>query len=166
MKRKIALITLVSMLLGVGICLAQAPDARWWNNPDAAGRLSITAADKSRLEALYAQSQRKMIDLKSAVAKERLDLDAALNNPKSTDAALKERYQSLTRAQNALAQERFNFIIQTRQVLGHERFAIFKTMFEERRHERMNKWRERRSREGAAGQGPQTRGGDPSLWGE
>ena len=153
MKRKIALFVMVAMIAGGGICLAQAGDARWWTNPDVARKLSLTETEKARLDSLHSASLLKRIDLKSAVAKERLNLDSALNNPKSTDAMLKEQYQKLTRAQNALAAERFNFIIQVRQVLGHERFAVFKSSFEERRRGRYQDRQGRGMRRGGTGQG-------------
>jgi len=97
MKKIIAVLAMTALFFGAGICLAGERDGRWWANPDVAGKLALTVTEKARLDALHEASLRKRIDLKAAVAKERLDMDSALNNPKSTDAALKERYQGLTR---------------------------------------------------------------------
>lgn len=145
----------LALFFSAGVCLAQTRDFRWWTNVDTARRLALTEAEKARLDSLHAASLRKRIDLKAAVAKERLDMDSALNNPKSTDAALKERYQGLTRAQNALAAERFNFLIQVRQIIGPERFSTFKSTFEEKRRGRHQERRDQgQRRRGVDGTGP------------
>lgn len=164
MKIKIAAITLFLAFFGIGLGFAQVNDSRWWADPNVASKLSITEAEKAKLDSFYDASQKRRIDLKSAVAKARLDLDASLENPKSSDAALKANYQRLTQAQNALAYERFNFIVQIRQVLGPQRFAAFKSVFDERRHDRMNRWRENGGERRGGGMGPQSSAGNPSRW--
>lgn len=166
MKKIIAVLAMTALFFGAGICLAGERDGRWWANPDVAGKLALTVTEKARLDALHEASLRKRIDLKAAVAKERLDMDSALNNPKSTDAALKERYQGLTRAQNALAAERFNFLIEVRQVIGPARFSTFKSTFEENRRGRFQERREQGKHREGRGMGAGSRGGGSSLEGE
>ncbi len=163
MMKKIVLSTLILLFLGAAAGLAQPPEARWWNKPEVAKRLALTDADKSRLEAVFTESQRRRIELRSAVAKERFDLDTALADPKAGDQALAERYQRVIAAQNALASERFAFILKTRQILGPARFQTLKSIFEDWRKEHAGEWRGRGPRKGA-GPPPYPDGDGPPAW--
>jgi hypothetical protein len=60
---------------------------------------------------LFIQTRRKMIDLRSAVARERLELNILMDKETMDEDAVKGQFKKLGRAGARLAAERFRFIL-------------------------------------------------------
>jgi len=65
---------------------------------------------------------RRMIDLNSAVEKERFDLYNLLENKTGNDAEVIEQFNNLGKARSAIALERLRYLLQVREILGLKRF--------------------------------------------
>lgn len=136
-----------AILVLIVACLA-APSAfamygakgKWWTRPEVAQKLSLSDEEKARLDELYVESERKRIDLKSAVAKQRFDLTQVMENPESGEKEIMEQYDTLQKAQDELAAERFRFLLGVRSTIGAERFRRLSEMFEEFRRNRAARW--------------------------
>ena len=88
-----------------------------------------------------------MIDLKSEVEKERLELDILLESKEANMELISERYNSLEKARTKLSRERFALLIEIRDIIGVERFQELKSMHHERYGDRDRRKRQFRDRD-------------------
>ena len=80
-----------------------------------------------------------MIDLKTEVEKERLELDIILDQQDANKDRISERYDSLEKARAKLSKERFGLLIEVREIIGAERFQELKTMHRSRTRNKMDR---------------------------
>jgi Spy/CpxP family protein refolding chaperone len=107
---------------------------KWWNDNSMAEELHLTDSERNRLNEKYVEGRRKMIDLMSAVEKERLELDIALDNPDADKARINEHYAKLEKARAELSKARFDLIIEMRDIIGVGRFQTLQDMHRSRRN--------------------------------
>ena len=112
---------------------------KWWNNSSMADELKLTESEKKRLDEKYIEGRRKMIDLKSAVEKERLELDFALERQDTDKTRIKDHYDRLEKARTELSKARFGLLIEMRDIIGVERFQTLKQMHRSRTRDK-NSW--------------------------
>lgn len=129
-KRFAVWITAVFLLLwplrGFG---QEAPEGKWWYAPDIAAALKLTPEEVRRLDDLYADSRRQLIDLKRSVEKERFELDQLLEGRKINDQAVKKQHRKLEDARTGLSSEYLRFMVETRRIIGHDRFQQLKQIY-------------------------------------
>jgi Spy/CpxP family protein refolding chaperone len=114
----IILFALTSDALG----LDGAPRGKWWRDSSISKKLNLTEKESQKIDTLFVESMRSMIDLKSAVEKERFELRNLLENKTGNDAEVKEQFKNLEKARSAIAIERLQFLISIREILGIKRF--------------------------------------------
>jgi len=123
-------ILLVIFLIAPLIAAGQdVPSGKWWYNPKIQKNLNLSQKEVGKLDALFANSRRKLIKLKSEVEKEQFELDQLLSQKKENDKAVKKQFDKLEKARNNLANERLEFVIGVRNILGSERFQQLKTNY-------------------------------------
>lgn len=128
----IILFALTSNALGID----GAPRGKWWHASLMSKKLNLTEKESQTIDALFIESMRRMIDLKSAVEKERFELRNLLENKIGNDAAVKEQFKNLEKARSAIAIERLQFLISIREILGIKRFRELSSSSENFRKER------------------------------
>ena len=106
---------------------------KWWNNSSMAEELHLTDSERNSLDEKYVENRRKMIDLKSAVEKERLELDIALDSKDADKSQINEHYAKLEKARAELSKARFDLIIEMRDIIGVDRFQTLQDMHRSRR---------------------------------
>ena len=126
-KAWFALLLLV-VFLPATIMAQEMMHGKWWNDSSMAEKLHLTDSEKNRLDEKYIEGRRKMIDLKSTVEKERLELDFALDNQDENKAQINEHYDRLEKARTELSKARFGLLIEMRDIIGVERFQTLKEM--------------------------------------
>ena len=112
---------------------ARMPYAKWWRLPSTAKDLNLNDQEKQDLDNLFIESRRALIDLKSVVEKERLELDRLMEQSTLDEGAVMERFQKLEKARAALSAERFRFLLEVRKILGPDRYQGLKVLFMEDR---------------------------------
>lgn len=112
------------------------PGGEWWKMPQVADKLALTQGEKEKLDTMYLQHRRQMIDLRSQIEKERLELEHLLDNSTFDAAACMGRFKKLQEAHANLTTERFRFLVQVRELLGPERFQQLKAEFQQPRMKR------------------------------
>ena len=117
---------------------ARMPLGKWWHTPRVAEQLNLNGREKEQLDELFIQTRRKMIDLRSAVARERLELSILMDKETMDEDAVKGQFKKLGQARASLATERFYFILAVRKILGAARFQSLKTLFWESRGKRLH----------------------------
>jgi len=113
-----------------------APPGRWWRMPRVAEALKLTDEQKSRLDKLFVDSRRHLIDLRSGVEKERFELINLFESESLDDAAVTQQFNKLQTARTKLDAERLNFFLEVRKILGLEGFQKLRFMhrqFKERK---------------------------------
>ena len=108
---------------------ARMPLGKWWHTPRVAEQLNLNGREKEQLDELFIQTRRKMIDLRSAVARERLELSILMDKETMDEDAVRVQFKKLGQARASLAAERFRFILAVRKILGAARFQSLKTLF-------------------------------------
>jgi Spy/CpxP family protein refolding chaperone len=122
----LAVIFLVAPVIAAG---QDVPAGKWWYNPKIQENLNLSKAEIAKLDSMFADSRRKLINLKSDVEHEQFELDQLLGKKKVNDADVKKQFQKLEIARKNLANERLQFVIGVRNLLGANRFQQLKSNY-------------------------------------
>ena len=114
----------------------ELPHGKWWRMGRAAEQLGLSDGERRELDDLFVQNRRTLIELKSALEKERFELDNLIERPSFDRAASMAQFKKLERARADLAAERFRFLLEVRNILGFERYQQLKSWFREFRENR------------------------------
>jgi Spy/CpxP family protein refolding chaperone len=118
---------------------ARMPLGKWWHMPRVAEQLNLNGREKEQLDELFTKTRRKMIELRSAVERERLELSILMDKETMDEDAVKGQFKRLGQARASLAAERFRFILAVRKILGATRFQSLKMLFWESREKRLHR---------------------------
>lgn len=123
-KRKLFLCIFIVLIALTSAAFARdnAPGGKWWHDSLTSKKLNLNEKEIQKLDAIFTESMRRMIDLKSAVEKERFELRNLLENNIGNDAAIREQFKNLEKARSTIAFERLQFLIKVREILGIKRF--------------------------------------------
>lgn len=138
-KKAWFVLVMLAVLLPSTLLAQEMMHGKWWNNSEVADELKLTDSERKILEEKYTDGRRKMIDLKSEVEKERLELDIVLENQDASKSQIVERYDNLENARKKLSKERFGLLIEVREVIGAERFQSLKEMHRSRTRDKMDR---------------------------
>lgn len=128
---------------GPGKSQIPMPPGKWWKTPQAAEELSLTVQEQERMDTMYLEHRRRMIDLRSQVQKKRLELEQIMDSQAFDKSACMEAFKKLQEASDKLAMERFKFLVQVRELLGLERFQELKSEFQRHRMKQSHSKRDR-----------------------
>jgi len=135
-------LTFLLLMIAPGVVTAvEVPPGKWWHAPQVSRRLDLRAYEKQKLDELFVESRRKLIDLKSRVEREQFELEAALEKVPLDEAGIMDQGKKLENARAALGVEQLHFLIQIRKILGPERFQQLKRLYREFRYKRRNQRR-------------------------
>ncbi|MDY6990781.1 MAG: periplasmic heavy metal sensor [Thermodesulfobacteriota bacterium] len=109
----------------------EIPPGKWWRLPRVAEHLNLSGEEKSQLDELFLQSRRRLIDLKSALERERFELDNLLEQETLDEKGVMDRFRKLEKARSVLADERFRSLLEARKILGFERYQQLKILVRE-----------------------------------
>jgi len=144
--KKVTIFTLICLLAASGIGLARGPrgmeglkmpHGKWWRMPEVTRKLELTSEEQQKLDDLFVQSRRRMIDLKSNVQKEGLELEVILDQQNFDESACIDRFKKFQDARTNLTREQFRFLVKVRKLLGLDRYRQLKTEFRDRPMHRM-----------------------------
>ncbi|MDY6843374.1 MAG: periplasmic heavy metal sensor [Thermodesulfobacteriota bacterium] len=110
---------------------------KWWRIPRLAEYLALSEEEKAKLDNMFVENRRTLIDLKSALEKEQFELDNLLDKQSFDEDAIMKQFKKLEKAQSSLTHERFRFLLKVRNILGHERFNRLKATFKEYRERKL-----------------------------
>ena len=128
---------LLALVLSPTIATGQkVPAGKWWQVPRLADELNLTDEQKQQLDELHLNNRRRLIELKSNVERERLELGNLLESQTLDEVAVVRQFEKLENARTTMATERFRYFIQVRKTIGYDRFQRLKTVFREIRRER------------------------------
>lgn len=117
------------------------PPGRWWERPQVAEQLALTAEQKARLEALSVENARGMIDVKGAVEKAELDLRVAAEAEPFDAAKVRAAFRTVQQARTRLENERFEALLRVREVLSAEQWRQLRELTRDAVRERVQERR-------------------------
>jgi len=138
-KKSLFILILLVVFLPSTILAQEMMHGKWWNNSAVADELKLTDSERKTLDEKYTESRRKLIDLKSEVEKERLELDIFLDKQDTIKNQIVEQYDRLENARANLSKERFGLLIEVREIIGVERFRDLKAIHRSKAGNKMNR---------------------------
>jgi Spy/CpxP family protein refolding chaperone len=149
---------LLALMFSPAVTFGQkVPRGKWWQMPQLSEQLNLSEEQNNQLDELYLNNRRNLIDLKSTVERERLELENIIDQQALDEAAAVQQFKKLEAARANLAAERFRYFLQVRKTIGYERFQSLKTHF--------RKFRRQRKRHGYQDEGETGRKGRPDKRG-
>jgi len=129
----IGMLVCTAMLFGT-VVQARGDDlspGRWWMQPDLATQLSLSKKEKKALDNLFSRNRIALIDLRSSLEKERLEMQDILERDPLDEAALFAQQRRVQEKRQKLSDERFKYLLGVRKILGADRFRTLAGKYEE-----------------------------------
>jgi Spy/CpxP family protein refolding chaperone len=131
-KLAAALATII--ILGVAAPLLAAPGdgvpaGKWWQQPEVVRTLSLSAAQQSRLEAIFVATANDLIDLKTQVEKDAMALRAEIDRPDATRENALAYARRLNESRGQLFERELGMMLEMRSVLSREQWQRFRQEF-------------------------------------
>lgn len=114
----------------------ELPLGKWWTIDKIAEPMALTKEMRDKLDALYLETRSRLIDLKSSVEREQLNLDRLMLQEPLSETEVMAQFKKLDAARGALNAERFHHVVQERVLLGRDRFEKLEKLFREMRPKR------------------------------
>ena len=102
---------------------------KWWYMPEFSEKLNVSDEQKQQLNTLYLDNRRKLIELRSDLKKEGLELSNLVEQEPLNETAVMEAFHRLDTVRSKLSEERFQYILGVRKVLGQEKFQELQATF-------------------------------------
>lgn len=113
------------------------PPGKWWKMPKLAEALSLSNEEQGKLDNLFIQNRRQLIDLKSGLERQKFELELVLDNKNFDETACMNQFRKLQDARANLAAERFKYVVEVRKLLGLDRFQKIKSNYNRRMNRKM-----------------------------
>lgn len=102
---------------------------RWWRLPQVSQRLDLTEEHRRRLDDLFLQNRRKLIEMRSGLERDRFDLEALIDREPLDEGAVMAQVKRLQATRSELAIEKFHYFLEVRKILGIERFRRLEGLY-------------------------------------
>jgi periplasmic protein CpxP/Spy len=93
------------------------PHGRWWNNPEFAQKLGLTADQQKRMEAVFEQSRPSLMDLSAAVHKEEAAMEPLLAADQPDEGKILGQIDRVAQARAELERANGRMLLGLRRVL-------------------------------------------------
>ncbi|MFC1895295.1 Spy/CpxP family protein refolding chaperone [Thermodesulfobacteriota bacterium] len=144
LNRSLPAIGVLLVVMAAALTWAEeVPPGRWWHDSRVDKRLNLTEEEKGQLDGLFVENRRKLIDLKSALERERFELETVLEDRGADAQQVRERYKSLETARARLSNERFSFLLEVRRIVGPERFQQLSRLYHQAEKQKEHRRRDR-----------------------
>lgn len=104
---------------------------KWWHIPQVAEKLKLNETQKHELDGLFMDNRGKLVELKSALERERAELDRILEKELLNEAEVMAQLKKLEEARTNMAAERLRFTLEVRKILGYQKFQSLKGLFKD-----------------------------------
>jgi len=119
-------VLMTALISGITWAADENPAGKWWRLPKLSAHLELTTQEKDRLDALFQDNRKKLIDLRAEIEKEQLDLEESMESEPLNEKKTVEQFRKLDSARSALAEERFRYFLEIRKIVGADRFQKLK----------------------------------------
>ncbi len=133
------------------------PRGRWWNNPEIAQKVGLSADQQKKMDDIFQQSRLKLIDQHAAVEKEEAILEPMLATDTPDEGRILSQIDKVAQSRAELEKANARMLLGLRRVLTTAQWQTLKAIEPERRERRGPDRDERR--------GPGGPGGPPDAGG-
>jgi periplasmic protein CpxP/Spy len=99
---------------------------RWWDNPEVAKDLNLSADQKQRMDDIFQQSRLKLIDLHASLQKEEATLEPLISADSPDEAKILAQIDRVAQARAELEKSNARMLLAVRQVLTADQWAKLK----------------------------------------
>jgi Spy/CpxP family protein refolding chaperone len=132
LKHLIASCLLLVPVFAPAVVAQSEPSGKWWHDPGIQAELKLKDKEIKRLDRLFKNSRRRLIDLKTKVEKAQFEYQNLMEAEPLDEAAVNRQFAKLENARSQLASERSRFLVEVRKILGHNRFQRLKQIYRQR----------------------------------
>ena len=98
------------------------PPGRWWNNPDVAQKLNLTADQQKRMDDIFQQSRLRLIDLNASLQKEETILEPIMSADQPDESKALTQIDRVAQARAELEKANARMLLGIRRVLNPEQW--------------------------------------------
>jgi periplasmic protein CpxP/Spy len=98
------------------------PRGRWWNNPEVAQKLGLTANQQKRMEAVFEESRPSLMDLSATVRKEEVALEPLLAADQPDEGKVLAQIDRLAQVRAELEKANARMLLGLRRILTPEQW--------------------------------------------
>lgn len=139
MIRKTVIITAVLIFTLTTLSFAQLPGGKWWKLEKIAKAVDMSPEQVKKIEKLFLEQKKRMIDAKAEVDKGKLDLDAMFAEDEFNKAAVTGEIEKMVAARGELMKIKMMFFVDIRDILTKEQFSKLRDKKREFREYRREK---------------------------
>ena len=100
------------------------PAGKWWDNPELARRLNLTADQQKKMDDVFQQNRLRLIDLHAALEKEEAILEPLIEAPSPDDAKALPQIDRVAQARAELEKANARLLLGLRHVLAPEQWKM------------------------------------------
>ncbi len=98
------------------------PQGRWWNNPDVAQKLSLTADQQKKMDEIFLQNRLRLVDLNATLQKEEITMEPMMGADMPDEAKVLAQIDKVAQARAELEKANARFLLGIRRVLTPEQW--------------------------------------------
>jgi len=104
--------------------LRAGPPGKWWDNPEMAKKLVLTADQQKKMDEVFQQSRLRLIDLHATLEKEEAILEPLLQAPQLDDSRILPQIDKIAQARAELEKANARLLLGIRHVLTPEQWQM------------------------------------------
>src|SRR5271168_4111497 len=104
------------------------PHGRWWNNPEFAQKLGLTADQQKRMEAVFQQNRPSLMDLSGTVHKEETAMEPLLAADQPDEGKILAQIDRVAQARAELEKANARMLLGLRRVLTPDQWKTLQAM--------------------------------------
>jgi Spy/CpxP family protein refolding chaperone len=139
------------------------PRGRWWNNPETAQKVGLSADQQKKMDDIFLQSRLKLIDEHAAVEKEEAILEPLLSAEQPDESRILAQIDKVAQSRAELEKANARMLLGLRGVLTTAQWKTLQTLGQERREDRRGPDSPRGPRARRAPDGPPDGNGGPAA---
>jgi Spy/CpxP family protein refolding chaperone len=112
------------------------PHGRWWNNPETAQKVGLSADQQKKMDDIFLQSRLKLIDEHAAVEKEEAILEPLLSAEQPDESRILAQIDKVAQSRAELEKANARMLLGLRGVLTTAQWKTLQTLGQERREDR------------------------------
>jgi Spy/CpxP family protein refolding chaperone len=104
------------------------PHGRWWNNPDMAFKLGLTADQQKKMEAVFEQSRSGLMDLSGKVRQEEQTMEPLLAADQPDESKILAQIDRVAQARAELEKANARMLLGLRRILTADQWKTLQAM--------------------------------------
>jgi len=102
--------------------LQPGPHGRWWNNPEMAEKLGLTADQQKKMDEIFQQHRLKLIDLNASLQKEEAILDPLVESDQPEESKIVTQIDRVAQTRAELEKANARMLLGIRRVLNPDQW--------------------------------------------